>query len=145
MMRLDKLYLPISFFYQTNSFPLYHFGSSPTHQVQAEAQGEEAASAGAWAAKMDGNHSPLAQLERDGSFNYDIESTDGGPREPLLRKRATNTTSQIAIIGANVSPIESLDYEYVAPNPFLFPLSSVGIVAFSRAMRVDSRFLKKFS
>ncbi|KAI8535847.1 hypothetical protein RHMOL_Rhmol10G0206500 [Rhododendron molle] len=31
-------------------------------------------------------------------------------REPLLRKR-TNTTSQIAIVGANVCPIESLDYE----------------------------------
>ncbi|MED6181322.1 hypothetical protein PIB30_018260 [Stylosanthes scabra] len=30
--------------------------------------------------------------------------------EPLLAKR-TNTTSQIAIIGANLSPIESLDYE----------------------------------
>ncbi|KAK9146738.1 hypothetical protein Sjap_006641 [Stephania japonica] len=32
-------------------------------------------------------------------------------REPLLRSR-TNTTSQIALIGANVCPIESLDYEY---------------------------------
>jgi len=31
-------------------------------------------------------------------------------RQPLLRKR-TNVTSQIAVIGANVSPIESLDYE----------------------------------
>lgn len=30
--------------------------------------------------------------------------------EPLLVKR-TNTTSQIAIVGANVCPIESLDYE----------------------------------
>lgn len=30
--------------------------------------------------------------------------------EPLLKKRV-NTTSQIAIIGANISPIESLDYE----------------------------------
>jgi chloride channel 7 len=72
---------------------------------------------------MDGNHSPPAQPERDGSFNYDIESTDGGPWEPLLRKRATNTTSQIAIIGANVSPIESLDYEYVARQPF--PVSTL--------------------
>ncbi|KAJ8441195.1 hypothetical protein Cgig2_024924 [Carnegiea gigantea] len=32
-------------------------------------------------------------------------------RQPLLRKR-TNVTSQIAVIGANVCPIESLDYEY---------------------------------
>lgn len=29
---------------------------------------------------------------------------------PLLVKR-TNTTSQIAIVGSNLSPIESLDYE----------------------------------
>jgi chloride channel 7 len=86
---------------------------------------------------MDGNdhkdRSPPAQPERDGSFNYDIESTDGGgawrgsaadallrydddgPRQPLLRKRTTNTTSQIAIIGANICSIESLDYEYVSP------------------------------
>ncbi|PON61839.1 Chloride channel [Parasponia andersonii] len=39
-------------------------------------------------------------LEREGSF-----------KEPLLRSR-TNNTSQIAIVGANVCPIESLDYEY---------------------------------
>lgn len=43
---------------------------------------------------------------------------DGGEtptlREPLLGlKGRVNTTSQIAIVGANVSPIESLDYEYV--------------------------------
>ncbi|PUZ47279.1 hypothetical protein GQ55_7G152300 [Panicum hallii var. hallii] len=86
---------------------------------------------------MDGHHlppshqSPPAQPERRSSFNYDIESTDAawrgahtaseallrydddGPREPLLRKRTTNTTSQIAIVGANVCPIESLDYEIV--------------------------------
>lgn len=30
--------------------------------------------------------------------------------EPLLTRR-TNTTSQIAIVGANLCPIESLDYE----------------------------------
>jgi len=69
---------------------------------------------------MDGHHlppsqqPPPAQPERRSSFNYDIESTDAawrgahtasealmrhdddGPREPLLRKRTTNTTSQIA-------------------------------------------------
>lgn len=32
-------------------------------------------------------------------------------REPLLMSRMNNT-SQIAIVGANVYPIESLDYEY---------------------------------
>ncbi|OVA11617.1 CBS domain [Macleaya cordata] len=38
-------------------------------------------------------------------------------REPLLRRR-TNTTSQIALIGANVCPIESLDYEIVENDLF---------------------------
>ncbi|BAS79235.1 Os02g0558100 [Oryza sativa Japonica Group] len=83
--------------------------------------------------------------EREGSHNYDIESTDGsgglwrrngsssgallryndsgGGRsgsagEPLLRKRTMNTTSQIAIVGANVCPIESLDYEVVENDLF---------------------------
>lgn len=38
-------------------------------------------------------------------------------RQPLLRKR-TNVTSQIAVIGANVSPIESLDYEIIENELF---------------------------
>ncbi|GAB4855758.1 hypothetical protein Ancab_024403 [Ancistrocladus abbreviatus] len=38
-------------------------------------------------------------------------------KEPLLRKR-TNMTSQIAVIGSNVSPIESLDYEIVENELF---------------------------
>ncbi|CAN6248760.1 unnamed protein product [Urochloa humidicola] len=86
---------------------------------------------------MDGHDPPPshqsspAQPERRDSFSYDIENTDAvwrgahtaseallryddeGPRQPLLRKRTTNTTSQIAIVGANVCPIESLDYEIV--------------------------------
>ncbi|KDP44103.1 hypothetical protein JCGZ_05570 [Jatropha curcas] len=40
----------------------------------------------------------------------DIENNDKGIDEPLLLKSA-NRTSQIAIVGANVCPIESLDYE----------------------------------
>jgi hypothetical protein len=44
-------------------------------------------------------------------------SSSGGLtlREPLLVKNNNrlNTTSQVAIVGANVCPIESLDYEYV--------------------------------
>lgn len=43
-------------------------------------------------------------LERNGSDHSDL-------REPLVRKRTMNTTSQIAIVGSNVYPIESLDYE----------------------------------
>lgn len=38
-------------------------------------------------------------------------------REPLLTKKVNNT-SQIALIGANVSPIESLDYEMVENDLF---------------------------
>lgn len=50
-------------------------------------------------------------IERNGSgFSDDKDFT--AAREPLLlRKRTLNTTSQIAVIGANVCPIESLDYE----------------------------------
>lgn len=58
----------------------------------------------------------------DNNNNVDIESEGGGEkierngssieiREPLLLKSRVNTTSQIAIVGANVCPIESLDYE----------------------------------
>ncbi|KAK9673226.1 hypothetical protein RND81_12G154600 [Saponaria officinalis] len=38
-------------------------------------------------------------------------------RQPLLRNR-TNNTSQIAVIGANVCPIESLDYEIIENELF---------------------------
>ncbi|KAF8714815.1 hypothetical protein HU200_027346 [Digitaria exilis] len=84
---------------------------------------------------MDGHHPPPSNQsppeQPEQHDNYDIESTDAawrgahtaseallrydddGPRQPLLRKRTTNTTSQIAIVGANVCPIESLDYEIV--------------------------------
>ena len=112
------------------------------------------------------HHSPPdAQPERHGSFNYDIESTDGpwrgagagqdrsseallrydddGPRQPLLRKRTLNTTSQIAIVGANVCPIESLDYEYALHinrllcfSPSVAPL--LDTVNFPKALCSDS-------
>ncbi|OAY63773.1 Chloride channel protein CLC-c [Ananas comosus] len=57
-------------------------------------------------------------LGRNGSELFEDYKEGGGgggrgTREPLLRRRRTlNTTSQIAIVGANVCPIESLDYEY---------------------------------
>ncbi|KAF3790176.1 Chloride channel protein [Nymphaea thermarum] len=40
------------------------------------------------------------------------DSDRGHLREPLLVHRR-NTTSQLAIVGANVCPVESLDYEYL--------------------------------
>ncbi|KAF8693448.1 hypothetical protein HU200_038844 [Digitaria exilis] len=92
-----------------------------------------------------GSPRPPRRPEREGSYNYDIESMDGSGAggvppwrsqqngsseallrfddggstgEPLLRKRTMNTTSQIAIVGANVCPIESLDYEVVENDLF---------------------------
>lgn len=50
-------------------------------------------------------------LERNGSSSFASEKELGMSEPLLLRKRTLNTTSQIAIVGANVCPIESLDYE----------------------------------
>lgn len=37
---------------------------------------------------------------------------DDSPLLPLtLRRSASNTTSQLAIVGSNLCPVESLDYE----------------------------------
>lgn len=51
-------------------------------------------------------------MESNGSLFSDRDNivNNNTIREPLLRKRV-NTTSQIAIVGAKVYPIESLDYE----------------------------------
>lgn len=40
-------------------------------------------------------------------------------RQPLLVKNRRNHTSQHAIVGANICPIESLDYEFVSFPPLL--------------------------
>lgn len=40
-----------------------------------------------------------------------------------LRRSTSNTTSQVALVGANICPIESLDYEYV-----IFPIHMAFIV-----------------
>lgn len=50
-------------------------------------------------------------IENDGRASN--ASSFSEAREPLLHlKSRINTTSQIAIVGAKVYPIESLDYEY---------------------------------
>lgn len=50
-------------------------------------------------------------IENDGRVSN--ASSFSESREPLLNlKTRINTTSQIAIVGAKVYPIESLDYEY---------------------------------
>lgn len=53
------------------------------------------------------------EMERNVSgFSLSDDKDVIAVQEPLLlRKRTMNTTSQIAIVGANVCPIESLDYE----------------------------------
>ncbi|RRT68305.1 hypothetical protein B296_00005775 [Ensete ventricosum] len=60
---------------------------------------------------IDGMEGGWREIERNGSGLHETEEA-GSTREPLLRKRTMNTTSQIAIVGANVCTIESLDYEY---------------------------------
>ncbi|KAK4788206.1 hypothetical protein SAY86_019525 [Trapa natans] len=56
----------------------------------------------------------MAQGEEEGDI--EIEGGERKPlREPLLLQKTPsriNTSSQIAIVGANICPIESLDYEY---------------------------------
>lgn len=49
-------------------------------------------------------------MESNGSLYSERENNNNTIREPLLRNRV-NTTSQIAIVGAKICPIESLDYE----------------------------------
>ncbi|KAF6174240.1 hypothetical protein GIB67_033772 [Kingdonia uniflora] len=66
---------------------------------------------------------------RDGSG---VSEKDVMIKEPLLQKRI-NTTSQIALIGANVCPIESLDYEYYYAF-FVLAGSNVILAAISAAL-----------
>lgn len=61
--------------------------------------------------KMEEDHS-----SREGN-GFEIEDDDDKEhsvsmlREPFLVRNIKNNTSQIAIVGANTCPIESLDYE----------------------------------
>ncbi|XP_069146405.1 chloride channel protein CLC-c-like isoform X1 [Solanum lycopersicum] len=51
--------------------------------------------------------------------NFSTISETGSIREPLLKSKSrVNNTSQIAIVGANVYPIESLDYDIVENDLF---------------------------
>lgn len=50
------------------------------------------------------------------SASDDAVSKDSILTEPLLLKNSRmNNTSQLAIVGAKICPIESLDYEYAFP------------------------------
>nr|XP_043622715.1 chloride channel protein CLC-c-like [Erigeron canadensis] len=54
------------------------------------------------------------KMERNGS-GYEERMMN---RQPLLSKNRVNTSSQIAIVGSNVCPIESLDYEILENDLF---------------------------
>ncbi|XP_042006505.1 chloride channel protein CLC-c-like [Salvia splendens] len=76
------------------------------------------------------NQTPMENLNPDNDYvdgGADIENDGTGSdassfleaREPLLNlKSRTNTSSQIAVVGANVYPIESLDYEMIETDLF---------------------------
>lgn len=52
----------------------------------------------------------------------------------LLRDRSssrTNNTSQLAIVGANVSPIQSLDYEYSTILSHFYHFSSLRLLIYN--------------
>lgn len=61
----------------------------------------------------------IIDIESDGLLERNVSEKNGSDfsekeiplMEPLLLKSKLNTTSQTAIVGANVCPIESLDYE----------------------------------
>ena len=55
----------------------------------------------------------LAQDAMSAQPNADEESQAQPLLDPSLHRSLSNVTSQVAIVGSNVCPIESLDYEYV--------------------------------
>ncbi|KAG6652373.1 hypothetical protein I3843_05G002000 [Carya illinoinensis] len=58
-----------------------------------------------------------ARMQRERSAPS-LSSSSSYLREPLLLTKRTNNTSQLAIVGANVCPIESLDYEIIENDLF---------------------------
>ena len=57
---------------------------------------------------------------RSVKWGKDVEDAAGALQRPLLYQRGTNTTSQMAIVGSNTCPIESLDYEYACMHALVF-------------------------
>ncbi|XWS11548.1 hypothetical protein CRYUN_Cryun37aG0007800 [Craigia yunnanensis] len=53
-----------------------------------------------------------------GSSGFLDDKEIGSMKEPLLFKNRINTTSQTAIVGANLCPIQSLDYEVIENDLF---------------------------
>lgn len=69
------------------------------------------------AAERDANGREIEGCDRaaESPVLEDRDSVSVTLEEPLLRANTAriSTTSQLAIVGSNVCPIESLDYEYV--------------------------------
>lgn len=59
------------------------------------------------------DHNVDIEYEGGGKMSRNGSASDerGMNRQPLLSKNRVNTSSQIAIVGSNICPIESLDYE----------------------------------
>ncbi|RRT71559.1 hypothetical protein B296_00018484 [Ensete ventricosum] len=53
----------------------------------------------------------VARREIESNTSGFFDDEEMGMKDPLLRWQSGNTTSQLAIVGANICPIESLDYE----------------------------------
>lgn len=62
-------------------------------------------------------------VDGDGDLETALLSVDSQLEEHhrprSIRRFASNTTSQLAIIGSNLCPIESLDYEYFLLSPLM--------------------------
>ncbi|KAL8116376.1 hypothetical protein AgCh_022759 [Apium graveolens] len=67
--------------------------------------------------ESDDHHVDIENVARKEMRSNASSFSERDIREPLLRSRMNNT-SQIAIVGANVYPIESLDYEIVENDLF---------------------------
>ncbi|KAJ4846925.1 hypothetical protein Tsubulata_010324 [Turnera subulata] len=77
------------------------------------------------------HHHHRVSGEEEEEVDIEVEGSEGMIREPLLLRNRKNNTSQIAIVGANVCPIESLDYEYY--TAFATYAGSNMILAFAAA------------
>ncbi|GAB2211698.1 hypothetical protein Drorol1_Dr00025031 [Drosera rotundifolia] len=77
----------------------------------------------------------------DGHSWSEVAEKSMSMRQPLLRRR-TNMTSQIAVIGSNLCPIESLDYETTGSN--LDALSNDALTVCLLCIWFRRRYFKAF-
>lgn len=77
-----------------------------------------------------GRESEGSESLAESPFTEDRDSVSLTLGEPLLRASTAriSTTSQLAIVGSNVCPIESLDYEYVIFVGFLVTCIGLSVI-----------------